>query len=148
MPGLKATPQRVVVLYFSGSLVLWATMLALALAQGSRDPGAMPPEAAWTAALTFAALALHAALIVVAAWASPQWFFGHGPAAVIFCALPLAGLIPAFWIVPVLLYVIGAAYAWEASRRERPGELQASPRLRARNTEPAQSGRGRGHMFG
>ena len=148
MPGLKATPQRVVLLYFCGCLVLWATMLALALAQGSRDPAVMPPEAAWTAALPFAALALHAALIVVAAWASPQWFFGHGPVAVIFCALPLAWLIPAFWIVPALLYLIGAAYAWDASRRERRGELQASPRPRARNAEPAQRPRGRGHMFG
>jgi len=148
MPGFKATPQRVVLLYFSGCLVLWVTMLALALIQASRDAPAMSPEAPWLIALPFAALALHAALIVVAAWAFPQRVFGHGPMAVIFCALPLAWLIPAFWIVPALLCVIGAAYVWEASRRERPGELQASPRLSARNTGPPQSPRRRGHMFG
>jgi len=148
MPGFKATPQRVVLLYFSGCLVLWVTLLALALIQASRYPGVMVPEAAWTDSLPLAALAFHAALIVVIGGFSSQWFFGHGPVAVIFCALPLAWLIPAFWIVPALLYVIGAAYAWEASRRERPGELQAAPRLRARNTGPPQSPRGRGHMFG
>jgi hypothetical protein len=148
VPGFKATPQRVVLLYFSGCLVLWVTLLALALIQASGYPGVMVPEAAWTDSLRFAALAFHAALIVVTGWLSSRWFFGHGPVAVIFCALPLAWLIPAFWIVPALLYLIGAAYAWEASRRERPGELQASPRLGARNTGRPQCPRGGGHMFG
>ena len=95
MPVFQATPQRLVPLYFSGCFVLWATMVALALVQGSRDPGSTPSEVAWPAALVFVVLALHAALIAVAACASSRLFFEHGPVAVIFCALPLAWLIPA-----------------------------------------------------
>jgi len=124
MTALKLTPQRVVILYFSGCVALWA---GLAFA---RTPGA-------TALPVF--LALHATTVVAAAWIFPSWFFGHAPMAVSFCALPIAFLLPAFWVVPALLYVIGTAYVWEASRRERPGQLQASPptsrRLRHRRMQ-------------
>ena len=112
MRAPKLTPQRAVVLYFSGCVALWAGMLAFA----------------WTGAAALPVfLALHAATVVVAAWLFPSWFFGHAPLAVCFCALPIAFLLPAFWVVPALLYVIGTAYVWEASRRERLGQLQASP---------------------
>jgi hypothetical protein len=113
MRALKLTPQRVVILYFSGCVALWA---GLAFA---RTPGAAAPALF---------LGLHAAIVVAAAWIFPRWFFGHASLAVGFCALPIVFLLPAFWVVPALLYVIGTAYVWEASRRERPGQLQ--PRRR------------------
>jgi len=57
MRALKLTPQRVVILYFSGCVALWA---GLAFA---RTPGA-------TALPLF--LGLHAATVVVAAWILPR----------------------------------------------------------------------------
>lgn len=114
MRALKLTPQRVVIVYFGTCVALWTGMLAFA-----RMPGAMALPAF---------LALHAAAVVVAAWLFSRWFFAHPALAVGFCALPLVFLVPAFWIVPALLYFIGIVYVWEASRRERPGRLQASPR--------------------
>ena len=117
MRALKLTPRRVVIFYFSGCVALWAGMLAFAWT----GPTALPVF-----------LALHAATVVVAAWVVPSWFFSHAPLAVGFCALPIVFLLPAFWVVPALLHVIGTAYVWEASRRERPGQLQSSPSMSRR----------------
>ena len=130
MRGLELTPQRVVVLYFSGCAVLWAGRLVITWAQTPAEP-AVSLQAVGTERATrvvFAALMLHAMTVDAAASFLRRWFFGHGPLAVILCALPLLFVATAFWIVPALLYVIGTAYVWEASRRERPGQLQAPPR--------------------
>ena len=149
MDWIKPTPRTVVVAYYFGGAVLWLGMLLTTLGAASN---VVPPHAGaltrWMP-LAFAALALHALAVAAFAWKSPRWFFGHGGFAVTFCALPILFLAPALWIVAALLYAIGVGYVWEASRRERPGQLQAPPRVRDRSS--GASGRNPGHtnhMFG
>jgi hypothetical protein len=87
--------------------------------------------------------------VAILAWKLPRWFFGHGAFAVSFCALPIIFLMPALWIVAGLLYAIGVAYVWEASRRERPGQLQAPPRARGHSASTSKRNpRHTNHMFG
>jgi hypothetical protein len=149
MDWINLTPRTIVVAFYSGGAALWLCMLLTTLGTAAY---ALPPHAdAMTRSmpLVFAALALHALAVAALAWRLPRWLFGHGGFAVTFCALPILFLAPALWIVAALLYAIGVAYVWEASRRERPGQLQAPPRAGDRGTSAPQRNPGHGnHMFG
>lgn len=149
MRRVSFTPRTIVLLYFAGCAALWAGLAATAMGP-LLDVGGWPADAAacWLL-LEFAVLALHAAAVFLLAWKLPRWLFGHGGVAVLLCALPLLFLVPAVWIVPALLYAIGVGYVWEASRRERPGQLQASPRRRDRDADWSKPDTGNAdHMFG
>lgn len=149
MDWVKPTPRTMIIAYYCGGAVLWLSMVLTALATASSGGSAHAVAAARSMPLVFAVLALHALVVAALAWKLPRWFFGHGGFAVSFCALPILFLGPALWIVAALLYAIGVAYVWEASRRERPGELQAPPRVRDRGAGASERNpRHTNHMFG
>jgi hypothetical protein len=149
MDWIRATPRTVVVAYYCSGALIWLSMLLTALAAASAATSSHAGSATRSVLFAFAALALHALVVAALAWKLPRWFFGHGGFAVAFCALPILFLAPALWIVAALLYAIGVGYVWEASRRERPGQLQAPPRVRARGVgAPERSSGHTNHMFG
>jgi hypothetical protein len=138
-----------VVAYFCVGAALWLSMLLRTFGAASFGVSLHAGAATHSMLLGFAALALHALAVAGLAWKLPRWFFGHGGFAVSFCALPIVFLLPALWIVAALLYAIGVAYVWEASRRERPGQLQAPPRARDRGAGTSERNPGHtNHMFG
>jgi len=149
MDWIKTTPRTMVVVYYCAGAVLWSSMLLTALGAAAFAAPSHAGAATRSMVLEFAALTLHALAVAVLAWKLPRWFFGHGGVAVSFCALPIIFLVPALWIVAALLYAIGVAYVWEASRRERPGQLQAPPRTRDHSAGVSKRNPGHtNHMFG
>jgi hypothetical protein len=149
MDWIKPTPRTMVVAYYCGGALLWLSMLLTTLGAASPAASSHAAVAARSMPLAFAALALHALVVAALAWKLPRWFFGHGAFAVTLCALPIFFLGSALWIVAALLYAIGVAYVWEASRRERPGQLQAPPRARDRSAGSSDRNSGHtNHMFG
>jgi hypothetical protein len=149
MDWIKPTPRTMVVAFYCGAALLWSSMLLTGLGAAAFAVPSHAGAGSRSMLLEFAALALHALAVAVLAWKLPRWFFGHGGLAVSFCALPIIFLVPALWIVAALLYAIGVAYVWEASRRERPGQLQAPPRARERGASAPKRNPGHtNHMFG
>ncbi|HET7098524.1 MAG TPA: hypothetical protein VFJ68_14140 [Casimicrobiaceae bacterium] len=129
MKWLKRTSRTMVLVYYTCFALAW---LALASAQVA----APAPETAhgWLQTdraagnhigLLFT-LAIHAAVIAVAAWQLPRWLFDHGSLAVIASGVPLVVLIAHLWFVPTFFYLIAVLHVWLACRHESIGKLQAT----------------------
>ena len=129
MKWLKRTSRTMVLVYYTCFAFAW---LALASAQVA----APAPEIAhgWLQTdraagnhigLLFT-LAIHAAVIAVAAWQLPRWLLDHGPLAVIASGVPLVVLIAHLWFVPAFFYLIAVLHVWLACRHESIGKLQAT----------------------
>jgi hypothetical protein len=131
----KLTSRTMVILYFGCFALLWVGLVATAITAGDGNAGMVDSARDGKAGLGYrvgvAALAFHAAVVVLLAWKAHGWLFSHGPVAVVFCGAPLVPLVANLWLVPALLYLIAVLHVWLASRRVSPGRLQSDRRRAA-----------------
>jgi hypothetical protein len=124
-----------VILHFGCLALLWAGLVATGITAGGGGAGMVESARGVKAGpgygVAVAALAVHAAVVVLLAWKAHGWLFSHGPVAVVFCGAPLVPLVANLWLVPAFLYLIAVLHVWLASRHESPGRLQNGRRRAA-----------------
>ena len=135
MKWWKPAPRSMVIIYFGGFVLLWSAIAASLLS--GRDFAAPESVLSFRGVHPYlvsgmAALALHAAVIVLLAWKANRWLFAHGPLAVVLAGVPLIPLVENLWFVPAFLYLIAALHVWLASLSESHGRLQAAHRSSSR----------------
>ena len=129
MKWSRLTPRAMVLVYYTCFALAWLALAASLVATPSPEVahGWLQSDRAAGSHLGLVfTLAIHAAVIVVAAWQVPRWFFDHGPLAVVASGAPFVVLIAHLWFVPTFFYLIAILHVWLACRHESIGKLQST----------------------
>jgi len=138
MKWLKRTSRAMVIVYFTCFALAWLAIGASLVAAPSPEIAhgwLQTDRAAGNPVGLLVALAIHAAVIAVAAWQVPRWLFDHGPLAVVASGVPLVVLVAHLWFVPAFFYLIAVLHVWLACRHESIGKLQST------HSPPMENGR-------